>query len=341
MRPDDAVLAPIPAERRDDVRKALADAFGGAPAAGVSQVSGGVSALIYRVEVRGRDYLVRLERSRSPLRNPARGFASMTIAAEAGVAPAVLYANPESAIAIMDFVPARPLESFPGGAAALTRELGALVARLQRTTVFPALGDYPAMVERMLALVAGAGVFATGLLDPHAERAARIREVYPWNPAALVSSHNDPNPRNILYDGQRLWLIDWETAFRNDPLADIAILTIELASTPALEATLLEAWLGRAPDPGVRARLVLMQALTRLYYACLFFMTAAPAPGATPETDLTAPTVAEFRDAVAGGRLAPTSPQTLRILGKMQLAGFLAVACGPRFEDAMATVRLG
>jgi thiamine kinase-like enzyme len=38
-----------------------------------------------------------------------------------------------------------------------------------------------------------------------------------------VSSHNDSIPSNILFDGDRLWLIDWESAYRNDPLVDVAI----------------------------------------------------------------------------------------------------------------------
>jgi hypothetical protein len=40
---------------------------------------------------------------------------------------------------------------------------------------------------------------------------------------APVSSHNDPVPANILFDGRRPWLIDWEWAYRNDPLVDVAI----------------------------------------------------------------------------------------------------------------------
>ena len=37
-----------------------------------------------------------------------------------------------------------------------------------------------------------------------------------------VSSHNDVLPRNVLFDGKRLWLIDWENGNRNEPLADLA-----------------------------------------------------------------------------------------------------------------------
>lgn len=71
----------------------------------------------------------------------------------------------------------------------------------------------------MLNLVRDGGLFAPGVLDGHVTGLARIRAEYPWS-AAQVSAHNDINPRNVLFDGERLWLVDWELAFRNDPLAD-------------------------------------------------------------------------------------------------------------------------
>jgi thiamine kinase-like enzyme len=74
----------------------------------------------------------------------------------------------------------------------------------------------------------------------------------------LVSSHNDSIPSNILFDGDRLWLIDWESAYRNDPLVDVAIVLDSFAILPELEDVLLRAWFGRAPDDALRARLVFM-----------------------------------------------------------------------------------
>src|SRR5258706_15923009 len=118
----------------------------------------------------------------------------------------------------------------------------------------------------MLAYERGSGLFAAGLLAPHAAGYEHIRAAYAWDASSLVSSHNDPNPRNIIFDGDRLWLVDWETAFRNDPLTDVAILADNFAPTPDLEDVLLQAWFGGAPDRHLRARLILMRQLTRLYY---------------------------------------------------------------------------
>jgi thiamine kinase-like enzyme len=85
---------------------------------------------------------------------------------------------------------------------------------------FQSFVAYPDMVDSLWRWVCQTGLFAPGLLDPYTERLAHIRETYIWEPANLVSSHSDPVPLNILFDGNRLWLIDWENAFRNDPLVD-------------------------------------------------------------------------------------------------------------------------
>ena len=129
------------------------------------------------------------------------------------------------------------------------------------------------------------GLFAPGVLDPVNERLAAIREAYVWDRAHSVSSHNDPVPANVLYDGKRVWLIDWESAYRNDPLIDIAIMSDHLARAPELKEALLRAWLGRAPDEALSVRLELVRALTRLYYAGVFFSASALAPRAAPDAD--------------------------------------------------------
>jgi len=333
----------IPDERRETARSALTTAFGRAPIAALQPITSGASALSYRIEVAGRSYLLRLESPlRDVVRDPQRAYRCMQTAAEAGIAPALHHADAAAGVAIMDFVPQRPLSGYPGGAAGLARDLGTLVARLQATPAFPSVADYPAVLEGLLGRLAGSGLFTPGLLDRHREGFERIRQAYPWEEPALVSSHNDPHPGNVLFDGERLWLIDWETAYRNDPLLDVAIITMYLAAAPELEEALLRSWLGRAPDRTLRARLILMRQLARLFYACASSLHAAGSPRAVvAETDLAALTPAEFRAAIDQGRMVLGAPETQRIGGKVALAAFLAGLAEPEFEAALTVARRG
>ena len=334
-----ALFECVPSERRETAQAALGAAFRSSAIDALQPVGGGASgALTYCVEAAGKSYLLRIETRRSPMRNPHQ-YDCMRIASEAGIAPALRYVDADAGVGIMDFVNQRPIAEYPGGPSALARDLGGLAAQLQQTTAFPRLWDFPKVIERIFGFVRGSRLFADGLLDPHAEAFERVRGAYRWDASALVSSHNDPNPQNVLFDGERLWLVDWETAYRNDPLVDVAILVQSFGQTRELETALVETWLGGEPDRTLRARLALMRQLTRLYYAGLLLSFAAAQPRESPEPDTSAPTRDEFRAALARGEHSPGSRATMFVLGKMSLAGFLTGMSEPGFEEALAIAR--
>jgi aminoglycoside phosphotransferase (APT) family kinase protein len=320
---------------REIARSALAAAFGSAPIGATARIAGGATtAAVYRVEVGGRRYLLRIEGEPSPLRNPHQ-YASMRIAAEAKIAPAIHYVNEAARVAVIDFVETQPLAAYPGGPRALAQALGALLSKLQSTPVLPFFVDYPDMVARLFAHVRRTGLFAGGVLDPHVERLEQLREAYQAGATRPVSSHNDPVPSNILFDGKRLWVIDWESAYCNDPLVDVAIVLDNLAPSPELEEVLLKAWLGRAPDEAMRARLAQVRALTRLYYAGVLLSASAAASWASGDTDLRVPTPDSFQQAIGAGRLKAGTPETRHILGKMFLSSFLSGAPAPGLDAAV------
>ncbi len=307
----------------------------------VQAITTGASAAIHRIEVGGRPWLLRLEGSRrDAVRDPGRSYACMRSAAEAGIAPEVLHADAMAGVAIMAFVESRPLDAFPGGPHALARAFGTLGARLQATPLFPAVADYPSIVGGLLEQLRQTGLYGR-LLDPHRDGFERLRAAYPWDESRLVSSHNDPHPGNILFDGERLWLIDWETAYRNDPALDLAIMTMYRADTPELQEALLRSWRGRPSDPVLRARVYLMQQLAKLFYGCangLFLNERRPD---LVETDMSAPTPAEFGAAIRDGRLILNSPESQRIGGKVALRTFLEGVVSPAFDQAVAVLRAG
>jgi Ser/Thr protein kinase RdoA (MazF antagonist) len=149
-----------------------------------------------------------------------------------------------------------------------------------------------------------------------------------------VSSHNDPNARNTLFDGKRLWLIDWETAYRNDPLTDVAILAENHAPLPEQAATLLQDYLGRAPRPAEVARLSIMRQMVRLYYAGLLLSPSVNP--AAPMDSLAAPTPEAVRASLARGEMSPVSREMMVVLGKMCLAGFMAECGKLNYEESLA-----
>lgn len=325
-------LDTLPPAERDAAHHALREVLGATPIDAITPVSGGATAArLFRIDAAGRHYLLRIEGPPSPLRNPHQ-YVSLRIAADARIAPRLYYVNEATRTAVMDFVQRQALGSFPGGPPALAKAVGELLARLQATATFPHFVLYPDIVARLWAHVCRTGLFASGALDRCNEHLARIRADYVWDHAHSVSSHNDSIPSNILFDGERLWMIDWESAYRTDPLVDIAIVSDCLARTPELEDILLQAWLGRTPDQPLRQRLGYVRALTRLYYAGVLLSASATAPRTAPDTDIAAPTFAEMQAAFRAGRLRIGTPSTKHVLGKMFLASFLTDVATPGFD---------
>ena len=72
--------------------------------------------------------------------------------------------------------------------------------------------------------------------------------------------HNDLfKPDNMLFDGNRLWLVDWEAAFQNDRYADLAVVANMLVANESEEKIYLQEYFGQAPDEYQRARFYLMK----------------------------------------------------------------------------------
>lgn len=336
--------------RRQAAQDAVAAAFGRAPVDAIMPLSGGNSATNFRIDVAGRAYALRLEGERGGIRDPDRTFPCLEAASAAGLAPAVRHLDPLNGVAVVDFHAPVPLAEYPGGAMALSAELGRMVARLQALPVFPALGRFPDLLRAIFDYVRGSALFAPGLLDPYAEAFETLAALYPWASEPRVASHNDINMNNLIFDGERLWLIDWETAFRNDPFADLAVIVVEtlLRTTgadtvpPELEAKLLNAWLGRAADRRERDRLAVMKPLARFYQVGLVLspFPARPPPGA-PFRDLTAMPRAEFRAALMNGRLRYGTWELSFAFARILLADFLALFAAPETRAAMARLAAG
>lgn len=91
----------IPEDRREIVQSALSGAFGRAQPSAIERITqGGSGALIYRVDVGGRPYLLRLESRRGNFDDEGRAYLCMQTAAEAGIAPPLHYAEVVAGVTI-------------------------------------------------------------------------------------------------------------------------------------------------------------------------------------------------------------------------------------------------
>jgi aminoglycoside phosphotransferase (APT) family kinase protein len=329
----------LPVDKRPAIDRGLLAAFGSTTLDTITPVSGGLSgAGVHRIEIGGRAYLLRLDGPRDGLRDPARSHACMKIAAEAGLAPRVLYADAEAGFAITDFVVARP-SMVPR--TALIAQLGQAVRALHDTPAFPPLVDYLDGLDNLTAQALGSGLPTPTMVAKARAVQVALTTAYRRLEPQLVSSHNDLNPGNIVHDGQRPWLIDWDAAFLADRYVDLAAVANVYARERADEAALLEAYFGEPPTPDRQARLYLARQISHLFHAMIFISMAA---GERPGTRLNDSggddrSLAQLHAALSVGEPVLAVWDGRVAYGLAHLAEALANVGDPRFAEATRLAR--
>jgi thiamine kinase-like enzyme len=95
-------------------------------------------------------------------------------------------------------------------------------------------------------------------------------------PMPTVPCHNDLLPANVLDDGRRLWIVDYEYAGNGDPWFELGNAWSE-ASLPAdLLEPLVTAYLGR-PSPALVARARLLGLMSKYGWTLWASISAATA----------------------------------------------------------------
>ena len=321
-------------DRLPAVRRGLRAAFGTETLDGWTPLSGGLSgARLWRIRVGGIAYLLRVETGRDALRDPHRGYRCMALAAEACLAPRVRYADPDDGVAIMDFIEARSLTLDPVGTRAqLVVELAQAVRALHAIEGFPPLVDYLEGLNGLVDAAGRAGVVPVGAFDPW----PRLRAVCERLDPQPVSSHNDLNPRNLLHDGRRVWLIDWEAAFRADRYVDLAAIANVFAPDPESEALLLRTYLGREARADERARLWLFRRVSHVFHAAVFIAGVA---GQARAERLDGPDLDALHQGLALGEPLLDAPEGRLAYGLARLRTVTAKIESPAFAEAARAAR--
>ena len=263
----------IPGEHVAAVVRGLDESFGVSTADQITDLTERPgSNRAFQILVQGRAYLLRINTRRGDV---ARQFTCMRVAAEAGLAPRVWYTNDEDRISITDFIFASPFS-----ARETLRHLPVALRILHALPLFPTapfnttctfLLNKSPLLDRFLEKLKAATALPERERTEVLRQYERIVACYSPEAADVVSSHNDLfKPDNILYDGNRPWLVDWEASFPNDRYADLAAVANMLATNEEDERLFLQAYFAASPTAYHLARLHIMRQLAHMFYAMAF-----------------------------------------------------------------------
>jgi len=283
----------IPQEKSAAVTRALREAFGATEFEDIRRITKGqTSALVFRIVVRGTPYLLRIIMYKNSMLGPERNFTCMRTAAKAGIAPNVWYTSVEDQISITDFVEEVP---FPAEQALVS--MPTVLRNLHALPPFPKGVDFldtscmfllhkGAATEGFIEKFKAANIISKDQSEQLFGWLAQIAAVYPRNDSDMVSSHNDLfKPDNVLFDGARVWLVDWEAAFLNDRYFDLAVVANLIVNEEAEERAYLERYFGQPPNEYQLARFFLMRQLVHMFYTIGYlFLSSREGPVNQPET---------------------------------------------------------
>ena len=118
-------------------------------------------------------------------------------------------------------------------------------------------------------------------------------------PIELVFGHNDLLAANLIDDGRRLWLVDWEYGGFNSALFDLGGLASNSELAPEQEDWLLEAYFERPPSEALRRRYAAMKCASLLREAMWSMVSELHLPIAFDYQAYTAENLARFERAYA------------------------------------------
>jgi thiamine kinase-like enzyme len=227
---------------------------------------GGLTNKVYRVG----HYVVRLPgHGTEEYINRSNEALSAHVAADAGVAPAVLYADADSGIMVTALV---------GDAVTMTPDLfKARVGSPARAGVvfhklhtsgghFPFRFELFAMIDDYLKVLSAKDVTLPDGYHDVVREAQKIRAVLVRNPAPLAPCHCDPLCENFLDAGTRMWLVDWEYCGMNDPMWDLGDLSVEGNFDEGQDLEMLTAYFDGDPSAADHGRMVIYKAMCDLLW---------------------------------------------------------------------------
>jgi aminoglycoside phosphotransferase (APT) family kinase protein len=217
------------------------------PTTTITKLAAGLSdAGVYRVDADQGAFVLKVSTDAEPLADWQRKLGVQRLAADDGLAPAVVHADADRRAVLSAFVLDRSFMAQYGNpqtCSAAVEQLGRTVRRihvlsLPLSSPFLDPRDFLATLRSSIGAGFALPTFVRDAIDRGLSEPPPVRE------RPLVLSHNDLNPSNLVYDGANLLILDWDVAGANDPFYDLAVLSIFLRMDRVLCLALLSAYDG-------------------------------------------------------------------------------------------------
>lgn len=287
------------------IKHGIKSAFGVDQWDDVEALTRGLSASsISKLRIGENYYVAKVSDLNNPENNLVREYHAQIIGAKHKVAPAVYYSDPNAGIIIMDYIETRPISTVERNKLAMITKFANFVQRVHACDAFQA----DQSIFRKLEII-------HSMLSEDFQQAEQIKsamqikadvEQYLNDEADLRPCHNDINPYNLLYDGNKFWLVDWAAAAQENFYFDLAacVMFFYLQNDSSIEA-FLQAYFGRALSQAEKDKFYFMQTFVYIYYGIMFVFASNKQQVAllSQEEIDNLPNYAEFMEAIGAGKI--------------------------------------
>ena len=229
-------------------------------------MSGGITNTNFRVDDAGDSYMVRIG-GNIPVHGIRRTYeaACSRAAHAAGVAPEVTFSA--KGVLVFRWIDGKTFDEEDVREPANLERVAKLLRRLHREGARHLAGRAPLFWVFHILRDYGRRLSDDGhrlkdMVPGFLAAAERLEEAV--GPVRLALCHNDLLPANLLDDGRRLWLVDWEYAGYDTPLFDIANLSSNCRLSPASRDGLMRSCTDRQASDEDRHRLGAMMCASLL-----------------------------------------------------------------------------
>jgi aminoglycoside phosphotransferase (APT) family kinase protein len=282
------------------------------PSTTITRIAAGLSgAGVYRVEAAGKVFVLKIAGEGEPLAAWHRKVHIQQLAANAGVAPPVVHVDEARRAVVSAFVIDRSFPALYWDPRTREAALELLGRTVRRVHELPLPSDADLKDPRELLASTSSRLGADFALPSFVSDAVRrvLTEEAPARERAPVLSHNDVNPTNLSYDGEKLLLLDWDTAGLNDPFFDLAAISVFLRMDEGTCLKLLAAYDGE-PVSKLPARFAYNRRLVAVLCGTVFLRMALHGghAGATGAVTLeSAPSLGDVYQRMRAGSLSPAT----------------------------------
>jgi thiamine kinase-like enzyme len=232
----------------------------------LTALSGGITNRNYRVDVEGSQarFVIRLAGNDTHLLGISREVEHAATVAAAGVgvgAEVVAFLRPEG-ILVTRFIEGTPMADLDIHAPAVIERVADSVRRFHDGPAIPGLFVPLRVVEAYRALAEHNGVAIPAEYGLASAIGRRIELALVIRPVGIRPCHNDFLPGNLIDDGTRIRVVDWEYAGMGDPFFDLGNFSVNNELTADEDEVFLRAYDGVDPRPDRLARLVLFRVVS-------------------------------------------------------------------------------